>query len=195
MRVYKLSPLDKAELLEMSLEDQKRLFRGQLGSGAKFNEPWTAPICGRFKMPGRKKLGELCDLTAVLAKVNVPVCSERAKAVLEPLLGENAQWLPLDFAEKKYWLLNVLRLVEIDEAKSQVYRYSIASMTPLIERYVFKEEAVASEWLFKTSINTFTVHCTDRLLDLIQREGLTGFWALPLWDSELGCLTPVGKIA
>jgi hypothetical protein len=148
----------------------------------------TAPLgCAELQsiFGGTKKiLDELCYFTAMLAKVNVKVCSKKAMDILRPLLGESAQWLPLSFLEKEYWLLNVLRLLKIDKNRSAVRRYPDGSQ-PSITRYAFQEKDLTNGWLFKTRINPFTVHYTDRLRNLVRQEGLTRFSFDLLWDSEV----------
>jgi hypothetical protein len=194
IKVYFISVYDNVQRLEMSLDDQKSLMRGRVGSGKRVEGEWTPPKCGRFKKPRSRKQENLHDITFVLAKESVPVLSRKAKDVFEPLLGDQAQWLAVDFEECEYWMLNVLRLVDIDEEKSDIHHYPSGGM-PLIRHYVFREKDVANEWLFKTKIHTFNVHCTDRVLELVEKEKLTGFWFTPLWDSEVGSLTLPDKVA
>jgi hypothetical protein len=192
--VYSISVYDNVQRLDMSLEDQKRLMRGRVGSGKRVDGEWTPPKCGRFIKPRSRKPEKLHDITFVLAKANIPLLSRKAKQLFEPLLGDQAQWLAVDFQECEYWMLNVLRLVDIDEEKSDIHHYPSGG-TPLIRHYEFREKDVADEWLFKTKIHTFNVHCTDRVLKLVEKEKLTGFWFTPLWDSDLGSLTLPDKVA
>jgi hypothetical protein len=192
--VYFISVLDDVQLLDMNLEDQRTIFEGRVGSGNRVDSLWIPPKCGRFKKARSGKPEDLCDITFVLAHADVPLFSRKAKEVFEPLLGEQAQWLALDFEDCEYWMLNLLRLVEIDEDKSEIRRFP-SGKTSLITRYEFNKKDVANEWLFKTKIHTFRVHCTDRVRELVEKEGLTGFWFRPLWDSKVGSLTPPGKVA
>jgi hypothetical protein len=192
--VYSISVYDNVQRLDMSLEDQKRLMRGRVGSGKRVDGEWTPPKCGRFIKPRSRKPEKLHDITFVLANVDVPVFSRKAKVVFEPLLGDQAQWLAVDFEECEYWMLNVLRLVEIDEVKSEIRRLPSGGVSQ-IRHYEFREKDVADEWLFKTRIHTGWVHCTDRVRGLVEKEGLTGFWFTPLWDSETGSLTLPDKVA
>ena len=51
--------------------------------------------------------------------------SARAKQIFEPLLGENAQWLPLAFDECEYWLLNSLRVLDaLDLSQASVRHFT-----------------------------------------------------------------------
>jgi hypothetical protein len=191
MKVYVITPLDNVQLLGMSLEDQVRIFRGLVGAGQAVTTAWDAPKCDRFKKPRKRKPEPLCDFTAILGKGDAPVLSRKAKNVLEPIFGSSVQWLPLEFEECEYWLLNVLRLVEIDETKSEVHRDYNGSF-PRVLRHWFHEKDVANEWVFKTRINTYNVLCIDRLRDLVAQEQLTGFWFGPMWDSVTGNLSKPG---
>jgi hypothetical protein len=192
--VYSISVYDNVQRLDMSLEDQKRLMRGRVGSGKRVDGEWTPPKCGRFIKPRSRKPEKLHDITFVLAKANIPLLSRKAKQLFEPLLGDQAQWLAVDFQECEYWMLNVLRLVDIDEEKSDIHHYPSGGM-PLIRHYVFREKDISNEWLFKTNVHTYSVHCTDRVRELVEKEGLTGFWFRPLWDSDVGSLTLPDKVA
>lgn len=190
MQVFYIAPRDNVERLEVALEDDLRIFSPEspIGWGRRFEGAWSAPATWRCKEPRRRQPFALGDVTQVLAHGSALVFSVKARSVIEPLLGEWGQWLPLKFAEREYWILNLLRLVDMDMPHAEI------DMLPgktdgHVRTYAFHERDVAPEWLFKARGGTYSVLCTERFVDLVKREKLTGFWFGLLWDSRYPAFT------
>jgi hypothetical protein len=185
MQVHYITPLDRAQRLDMTDEDVSRIFgsTSPIGWAKPFEGAWTAPDTWRFKKPRKRKIEDLADVTAVLARCDSLVMSERAKSVLEPLLGDSAQWLPLAFPECEYWLLNLLRVVEMDDDAEIDFPPSRTD-NGFVYAYSFRTRDVENEWLFKARKGTYAVLCTDRFIELVKREKLSGFWFGLVWDSD-----------
>ena len=182
MRVFNISPHDDVQRFDMDVDLQVGVLRN-LGRGQAHEGPWTPIPVQRLKKPRKRREESLCDLSAVAANVSVPVMSARARQVLEPILGADAQWLRLVFDEGEYWLLNLLRVVDaVDPTMAAVRRFPDGRVAD-IEEYAFVAEVVAREWLFKVSTATFDVLATDRLRELVLDHALTGFHFQPVWDS------------
>jgi hypothetical protein len=183
MRIYSIGPHDDVQRLDMDVEQQVEVMHS-LGQGRPFEGTWRPIRVGRLKKPRKRRSEVLCDLTAVAAKLNVPVLSAGAKQVFEPILGRQAQWLPLAFDEGEYWLLNSLHVLDaLDLAQSEIRHFAHGPVWN-VETYAFRISAVADEWLFKVANAPYDVLVTDRFRDLVQHRGLTGFYFQPVWDSE-----------
>ncbi len=183
MRIYSIEPHDDVQLLDMDVGQQATVMRA-LGRGAAYEWSWRPLPVWRLKKPRKRRLEELCDLTTVAADSGVPAMSARAKRVLEPILGRDAEWLPLAFDEREYWLLNSLRVLDaLDVPKASVTYFPDGRVSG-IEAFAFKLSVIADEWLFKVSLFPYRVLVTDRFRSLVEREGLTGFHFQPIWDSD-----------
>jgi hypothetical protein len=183
MRIYRVGCIDAAQRLDMAPEDQAHLFRGRLGSGKTFSEKWTPPTVWHMVLPRLSDRNRrLCDITIVANHIGTPVLSARAKQAFEPRLGANVEWLPLPFDGCEYWLLNVLRTVELDKTRAVTRDFSDGQPGP-VEKYAFHESDVADLWLFKAHSWPISVLCTERVRDLVEAEQLTGFWFRCAWDS------------
>jgi hypothetical protein len=183
MRVFCIGPRDDVQRLDMDVELQVSMLR-RLGLGVAYAGDWPPIAVRRLRKP-RKHLPEnLCDFTAVAAAVDAPVLSSRAKQVVEPLLGDRAQWLPLAFDEQEYWLLNLLNIVDaLDEERSVITRLPTNPNAITIDAYALRPEAVAQEWMFKIRKAPYDVLVTERFRSLVEDNGLTGLYFQPVWDS------------
>jgi hypothetical protein len=183
MRVFSIGPRDNVQRLDMAVELQVSVV-GSLGLGSAYI-PTLQPISvRRLKKPRKHQPEPLCDFTAVTAMVHAPVLSARAKQLIEPVLSDRAQWLPLAFEEKEYWLLNLLNLVDaLDHERSRVSRLPDGKVM-CIDAYAFKPEMLEQQWMFKVPTAPFDVLVTERFRSLVEEQGLTGLYFQPVWDSE-----------
>jgi hypothetical protein len=184
MRVFRISPRDSVQRLDMAVEMQISML-DLLGLGVAYANAWRPIPAHQLKKPRKRLPEELCDFTAVAAAVDVPVLSVRAKQVVEPLLGDKAQWLPLAFEEREYWLLNLLNLVDaLDEERSVIRRLPTNPDAMTVKAYALRPEAVAQQWIFKVPQAPFDVLVTERFRSLVEDNGLTGLYFQPVWDGE-----------
>ena len=184
MRVFCIGPRDDVQRLDMAVEQQTAMLR-PLGQGIAHSNTWQPIPVFRLKKPRRRSPEALCDFTTVAAKENIPVLSARAKQVVQPLLADKAQWLPLAFEEGEYWLLNLLNLVDaLDEEHSGIRRLPTNPKVMTIDAYALHLEAIAQQWIFKVPQAPYDVLVTERFRSLVQDSGLTGLYFQPVWDSE-----------
>jgi hypothetical protein len=189
MRIYSVGPRDDVQRLDIDIELRVDMLK-RLGLGVPWEGAWTPPRAWRLQKPRKRTPEPLCDWTTVGAAEGCPALSSRAKDVVEPLIGP-AQWLPLEFEECEYWLLNLLHLPEVlDVDASKVSRLPDGKVRE-IEEFAFRPPAVADEWLFKLSASPGSVFATDRFRDCVEREGLTGLFFQPVWDSEHAPFKPI----
>lgn len=190
MRICSLEPRDGVQLLDADVDWQVAVLRS-LGRGVRYEGTWHAPRVTRLRKPRKRQQEALCDLTAIAAAIDVPVLSLRAKKLLEPILGQDAQWLPLAFDEADYWLLNLVRIVDgLDLSKTKMRTLPNGKVLS-IDIYAFKDEAVADLWLFKITQHPFHILATDLFRELVDAEQLTGMFFQPVWDSEHAPFRPI----
>lgn len=190
MRICSLEIRDDVQQLNADVNWQLEVLR-TLGRGARCAQPWNPVPVSRLHKPRKRRVEELCDVTAIAAHVDVPVFSERARNVLQPILGATAEWLPLAFDEAQYWLLNLLQVIDVlDVSKAHVRTLPNGRVLD-IDTYAFKEELVSDQWLFKVVQHPFSVFATDRFRELVKVENLTGFFFQPVWDSDHAPFKPI----
>lgn len=183
MQVFVVSSIDSAPRVSISDADLAHLFRGNLGRAKAYPKEWKPVIALRLKRPRERSVKPYCDISFVLAMEDVPLFSLRAKTCLEPVLGDAVQWLPLEFDEKEFWLVNVLETVAIDNSKANIKMYD-GKPTSTIETYAFNTNEVFGKRLFKESSRTFSVLCTAEFKETILKHKLTGFFFECVWDSR-----------
>ena len=184
MQVFEMSCIDAAPRLSASLNDQIRLFGdGLIGSGRAYTAVWHPLAVSRFHKPRDRKIRPYLDISFILAKGSTPVFSKLAKTCLTPVLGDTVQWLPVDFDEQEFWLVNVLESVSFDTEKSKITTY-LGGGTGAIEQFAFDELTVKDKRLFKVKQKPIYVLCTERLRECVIQNQLTGFHFSVVWDSR-----------
>jgi hypothetical protein len=182
MRIYSMGIHDDVQMLDTHVDQQVTTLRA-VGRGKQAEGIWQPLPVWRLKKPRKRKLEDLCDVTAVCASVDKPVMSSRAKRLLEPVLGTDAQWLALSFEECEYWILNSLRVLDAVDLSGSAVGYFPDGRVSDVEKYALRESVVADEWLFKASVAPYDVLVTERFRSLVTREKLTGIYFQPVWDS------------
>jgi hypothetical protein len=186
MNVFKIVPIDQIQRLNIDPDDAKRLFNGPFGRGQAYEEQWLPLRVRRLEESGamRDNGTVLGDYTSIGSFVSTPVFSGRARRIIEPLLGAQAQWFPLDFDECEYWIVNLLDTVELDPSTSVFKRFDGGKIST-VRKYGFRAMDVGDHWLFKAREAPFSTLATDRFQNLVTAEGLTGFWFRCIWNSTL----------
>jgi hypothetical protein len=109
----------------------------------------------------------------------VLIVTRRAREVL----AGDAEVLPLDCDDgEDLWLVNPWRTVDaLDVGRSQVRRFSDGGIMN-IDRYVFREEAVAGLQCFRIPQRS-TMFVTDEVVAAVRDAGLRGTTFRRLWHS------------
>jgi hypothetical protein len=132
----------------------------------------------------RQQLGDYSNLSYDVH----PVFSERAKQLLAPHVQGLGQWIELvSEHDPTYWLFYITNVVDaLNVEKSEVvYFPSTPGKVMAIDRYTFKLEAVRDQVLFTLPQRPGSNRCvTDRFVDIIKANGLTGFEFKLLWTDE-----------
>jgi hypothetical protein len=128
----------------------------------------------------------LGDRVGIDAETDPMVLSRRALDVLLPHIGTLGQVLPLAFDEAEYALFNITNVVNaLDESKSELKFFSDGGFHRVL-RYAFKPEAVRDQLIFKIPQQPGGfAFVTDRFVDLVKSNGLTGFGFKLMWTDEV----------
>lgn len=126
-----------------------------------------------------------CDCTGIGS--TLPIFSEQAIKLLEPCLNGNAEILPLQHPTKKYYAINVTRVIEgLDFQKAVLERHEqYTQIIKDITKYAFDLNAVKDYAIFKLpEFKKTRIFVTDHFKNAVEEHGLTGFEFTLLWDSE-----------
>lgn len=178
MRIYELSIPDGSPQLTVVSDDQFTLLR-RLRAGSPWRDPWPAHPVVRMRVRGVPRNKPMPEFTEA---DGFPAVTPRVRALLEPLLGDGAQWLPIQFDEgPEYWLLNVLNV----EGALDLERSEVLSHPTVVRRFAFHPEAIQGRWLFKTAFAPVSVLASEAMRALFAEQQVSGAHFSAVWDSEI----------
>ena len=130
--------------------------------------------------------GPIADITTVNATNPNCVWGPRARAALEPHVGQCGEFLPLRCKEADWVLFHVTRIVDaLDEAASEIIYFPDERRKVLrFVKMVFKPQMLEGEMMFRIpQRSSADVFVTDRFAQLVEQHGLVGFNLKLVWDS------------
>jgi hypothetical protein len=106
---------------------------------------------------------------------DVPVFSERAWHTLKPLIGGEAEALPLSGTREPYYAINVLDIADcLDRARSKIKWLSTGNINS-IEKHVFKEGCLEGKHIFKLPETARQeVFVSEEFKQLVESSSLEG---------------------
>jgi hypothetical protein len=124
--------------------------------------------------------------------MSAPVISEKARGVLQPLLIEHCEILPLiELRRKMYYAINVLTMVDcLDEEKSDIlYAPDDPEYVLSISRFILRENKIPGDVaIFKIPQDVGVVFATKRFVDAVKANQLRGAMFLDPAASQFGKL-------
>ncbi|EKS8378253.1 imm11 family protein [Bacillus cereus group sp. MYBK65-1] len=188
MKIWQLkSSTDDYESFQLlNYEEDKKYFKTSFNSMVSLSDSWTP------KFIEVKDEGKLSDSPIFWGKSGVQIISEKAKNVLEPIVGDNIEFLPLIHKQtnKKYYAMHVLRVLEALDTNKTIFDKLSSGLIIGCEKFVFIPYVVQHEPIFKLNING-KVHpnyllVLDQFKNAILESELKGFQFTEVWDSEEG---------
>jgi hypothetical protein len=132
-------------------------------------------------------LGPIADITTVNAAIRNCVWSPRARAALEPHVGQCGEFLRLRCKEADWVLFHVTRIIDaLDENASEIVYFPGPQRKVLrLVKVVFKPRMLEGELMFRIpQRSSADVFVTERFVQLVEQHGLVGFNLKQVWDSE-----------
>lgn len=101
--------------------------------------------------------------------------SQRALELLFPLVGEKIEALPLDSVRGKYYVVNVLNLIDaLDEGRSEIKRIP-GGRIDVIVKHAFKSNSTDGQHIFKLQQEPLgPVYVSAEFKRAVEHHGLTG---------------------
>lgn len=111
----------------------------------------------------------------------VPVFSEKALQILEPLVGSSIEALPLQCKKGSFYAINVLDLAAaLDLERSEIVRFSDGGIMD-VERHVLKEDLLAGKNIFKLAeMPRDRVFVSEAFKKSVEENGLKGLIFRPV---------------
>ena len=124
-------------------------------------------------------LGDMVSFTT-------PVFSEEAVNCLMQLIHEYVEFLQLDYTGKKYFAVNVTKVIDaIDYEKSEFVKFKSSNRIMRFKKYAFVPEEVSGISIFKITDEKRRVpFVSDEFKMMVEKNNLSGFKFKLVWDSE-----------
>ena len=171
-------------------EEEERwwYWRQRFREGGRFAEEWEPPYLRLYE-------GELGEEDIEAAKP-VPdfvhgyidwACSQRAKEVIESLVGEEVEFLPLRTEVGPYWEMNLPRIPCLDIERAEIDWLVEGKKIFRVLRYACKWEVIRGHHLFYVAEDwPSSRFASDTFRRLVEKHNLTGlvFKEIPLGAGE-----------
>lgn len=143
-------------------------------SGGPIDDLWVPLSVHLFEDAGEeaKPLGDFPSLFAGVP----PVFSKRAIKVLNPLIGDSIEVLPLVGLEGNFSVINVIDVIDcLDRQRSEYVRFENSEKIMYIEHYVFQEDCVENKHIFRIPEEIVSaVFVSDAFKTLVEQNRLEG---------------------
>ncbi|TNO97345.1 imm11 family protein [Bacillus sp. CD3-1a] len=186
MKIWQLkSSTDDYETFQLlNYEEDKKYFKTSFNSMVSLSDSWTP------KFIEVTDEGKSSDSPIFWGKSGVQIISEKAKNVLESMVADNIEFLPLIHKQtnKKYYAMHVLRVLEALDTNKTIFDKLNSCLIIGCKKFVFIPYVVQQEPIFKLNING-KVHpnyllVSDQFKHAILESELKGFQFTEVWDSE-----------
>ncbi|WMT43154.1 hypothetical protein RE628_13320 [Paenibacillus sp. D2_2] len=108
--------------------------------------------------------------------------------MLAPYLNSNVELLPLQHPSKRFYAVNVIRLIDaLDYENSEVeYVEGQPGFVRDVNRFAFKLDVIQESQIFMIpEYKSLRIFVTDTFKEAVEDNGLKGFTFELLWDSEM----------
>lgn len=146
---------------------------------------------GRSKLEGWKPIAVKKMAGRELSNVPgyssyIPVFDRAAMEIVEDLIKENCEVLPLICADGEFYIINVTTVLDaIDYSKSKFKRFSTSNRIMRFIKYEFIKEKVEGQHIFKIIDEPLRrPFVSDEFRQRVLESNLKGFKFELVWDSE-----------
>ena len=133
--------------------------------------------------------GESADIYSIASDLTYLVLNKHAAEVLSDLLVDKVELLPVFYNNEKYYIINVLNILECIDLKN-----SIADKYGGFDKVEFIEDKVTRQHIFKTLSYDYNIqsdpiisvetYVSDEFKQRVEKSGLKGFYFRLAWSSE-----------
>ncbi|RZO86236.1 MAG: hypothetical protein EVA65_04715 [Oceanococcus sp.] len=181
MIVYSIQPIDDGWwVLAQNDDDLERI----CASSEPLLPNWK-PLEARLLTEGEGKSFVEVDMPWMAGAALV--VNNQAKRALEDVVGVEAEFLPVNVADKKFWILNAFQLPDaLDEAGSEILRFPSSGRVMKVLQFAFNAGAVSDRTIFKIpQLSRSATFVTEKFVAAVIAAGLSGFQFTEIWASSV----------
>ena len=166
MNIYEYLPdSNKYECFEFASKYDRSL--DKFGLGVRLGGNWT-PIPAKID----DSVGSPGDFPSVLW--DIPVFSLRAWTILEPLIGDSVEALPLKCRDRSLFALNVLAVVDCLDQKKCEFKYYSSGKIMRVAKFAFRSDPAVKHHMFSIPEASGVVFVSDQFRETVDKEKLKG---------------------
>jgi len=173
MKIWRIYPHERYGELAMKEIDLDYLHSFD---GRSKKEGWAPPETMPYD---RCKLGNITDFEGILTLDKIALES------LKDLIGNNAEILPIYYNDKEFYLINVIKFVDVINFEKSKYKSLSNGKIVVFDNYVLDKTMIADNDIFKMKGDAPIVDVvSDRFKQRVEEKRLTGVGFRLVWDSE-----------
>ncbi|ENQ3108573.1 hypothetical protein SAMN04488168_101418 [Bacillus sp. 491mf] len=186
MKIWELrSSFDDYKSFQLlNYKEDKKYFKGKFNSTAVLLDSWGEIFIECIEE------GNQSDCPHFWGETGSIMISEKAKNLLEPLIGTNVEFLPLVYnkTNKVYYLIHVLNVLDAIDSNKAIFKKLSSGLIIGCEKFAFIPSVVQNEMIFKLYINE-KIHpnyilVSDEFRNAVLESDLKGFEFIEVWDSK-----------
>lgn len=111
------------------------------------------------------------------------VCNERSLEVIFPFIGHSIEVLPLQSEHEKFYIINVLDMVDCLDHELSEIEYFKSGNIKAITRYTFREKCLRNRAIFKiVERKGGPIFVSDTFKKIVEQNGLRGLNFREIWE-------------
>lgn len=132
------------------------------------------------------ELGDASGKEGDVYGFKIPVLSERARKVLEPLIQGDAEMLPFEYEGQSLYGLNTITVIDALDRERALYKtFSDKKRIMLIEKYAFNESMISKNNIFKIADEKSRyAFVSEAFAKAVKDNELKGFDLKLVYESE-----------
>lgn len=147
-------------------------------NGVSILDKWVS-----WKVTNSKKKRKLPDSPALCT--GIKVVNDKTKRILENVLHNEVEFLPLVHSTESFWIVNVVNLVDAIDYDTAIPFRATPTIITHFKQHGFYKEKVSNQWIFKLPEMPFTrIYVTEAFKEVVEQNNLTGFQFEQVWDSK-----------
>lgn len=161
--------------------DEKWIEFGAMFNWKSLKDKWSPLSVRLIEHGGKLKKGDIPYLSP-----GKPVFTKKAVQILEDLIEESAEILPIQYGLQELYLINVINHIDaINYEMADIKFMPDGKRILRVKKHSFSIEKVREQHIFKI-VNQLagTVFVSDEFRDRVLEGGLEGFKFVEVWNSE-----------
>ncbi|CAI8805992.1 imm11 family protein [Bacillus pseudomycoides] len=165
-------------------QDHEKYFDGKFDLAKRLSHSWGDILIECVEE------GKQSDCPHFWGRNGTLLISNKAKKLLEALIGNEVEFLPLmhNVTNEPYYAVHVLNHLDAIDNTNTIFKKLRSGLIVGCEKYSFISNVIENEDIFKVFLNNYvysiSVFVSDKLRNAILESDLTGFEFVEVWDSE-----------